>query len=59
MEIRLNADLVTDEQMATLQKLLRQFPARATRACAWKFPSAARPCSTWAMNSKSLPPMSC
>jgi DNA polymerase-3 subunit alpha len=26
MEIRLNADLVTDEQMATLQKLLRQFP---------------------------------
>jgi hypothetical protein len=26
MEIRLNADLVTDEQMATLHKLLRQFP---------------------------------
>ena len=25
MEIRLNADLVTDEQMATLEKLLRQF----------------------------------
>ena len=26
MEIRLNVDLVTDDQMATLQKLLRQFP---------------------------------
>jgi DNA polymerase-3 subunit alpha len=26
MEIRLNADLVTDEQMATLHTLLRQFP---------------------------------
>jgi len=26
MEIRLNADLVTDDQMATLHKLLRQFP---------------------------------
>jgi hypothetical protein len=26
MEIRLNADLVTDEQMTTLHKLLRQFP---------------------------------
>jgi DNA polymerase-3 subunit alpha len=26
MEIRLNADLVTDEQMSTLHKLLRQFP---------------------------------
>jgi DNA polymerase-3 subunit alpha len=28
MEIRLNADLVTEEQMAVLHKLLRQFPGR-------------------------------
>ncbi len=59
MEIRLNADLVTNEQMATSQKLLRQFPARAARAGAWKLPNAAKPCSTWATSSKSPPPTSC
>ena len=38
MEIRLNADLVTDDQMTTLHKLLRQFPG---------------PCHTWAGFSRS------
>jgi len=59
MEIRLNADLVTDEQMATLQKLLRQFPGPCHTRLRLEIPQRSETVLDLATNSKSLPPMSC
>jgi len=55
MEIRLNADLVTNEQMATSQKLLRQFPAVPHAPAPGNY-QRSEPCSTWATELKSPPP---
>ena len=60
LDIRLNADLVSDESLVALEKLLREHTGPVQDAAsAWRSPSAASPCWTWATTTRSPRPTIC